>query len=78
LHRYQIIEIFLKYSRFLKPDIVFVQDPTSKKLFESINYKTYLLYNGVDTNKFSPVVSSEKTRLRNKYGIDVHKLYCYM
>lgn len=65
--------IFLKYSRFLKPDIIFVQDTASKKLFESINCKTNLLYNGVDTNKFSPVSSSEKVRLRNKYGIDIHK-----
>ena len=66
-------QIFIKYSRFLKPDIVFVQDPTSKKLFESINYKTHILYNGVDTNKFSPISSSEKIRLRNKHGIDVNK-----
>lgn len=65
--------IFLKCSRFLRPDIVFVQDPTSKKLFESINYKTHMLYNGVDTDKFCPVSSNEKIRLRTKYGIDVNK-----
>jgi glycosyltransferase involved in cell wall biosynthesis len=68
-----INRMFLKFSRYLKPDIILVQDSTSKSLFESINYTTHILYNGVDISKFSPVSPSEKTKLRIKYGIDVNK-----
>lgn len=64
---------FLKLAGFLRPDLILVQESMSKQLFESIGYKTKLIHNGVDINKFSPVDNEEKIALRKKYGIDQNK-----
>lgn len=64
---------FTNFANFLKPDIVLVQEPMSKQLFESIGYKTKLIFNGVDTSKFNPVDDDKKIALRKKYGIEQNK-----
>jgi len=66
-------KLFLKTSKFLRPMMVLVQDQESKDLFDSINYVTRLIFNGVDTEKFAPIDKQSKFNLRKTYNISVKK-----
>lgn len=57
-------------ARFLKPDIVLVQSKKSEALFNSINYNIRFVPNGVDTDRFTPVSSTQKQQIRQKYGFN--------
>jgi glycosyltransferase involved in cell wall biosynthesis len=61
---------FKIFSSFLRPDIVIVQSKKSEILFNSLNYKTIFIPNGVDTDKFAPVNYERKVELRKKFGFD--------
>jgi glycosyltransferase involved in cell wall biosynthesis len=56
------------FSWVTKPDIVLVQSEKSERYFNSINFKTIFVPNGVDTDKFVPIDSASKNNLRMKYG----------
>lgn len=58
-----------KLLRILKPDLVLVQSDESKKIFEYVGFRTKLLSNGVDINKFKPINIKLKHELRDKFGL---------
>lgn len=65
--------ISYKLIPYLKPDLVIAISQKYKKEFEMLECYTQYINIGVDTEKFSPVSSEEKEKLRLKYGIDKQK-----
>jgi glycosyltransferase involved in cell wall biosynthesis len=61
-------QLFKLISTMLKPDIVLVQSEKSEALFKDIKYTTRFLPNGVNTDRFIPVMPNRKNELRKKYG----------
>ena len=59
----------IRALKFFKPDLTLVQSNASDELFSTIGFRTLMLPNGVDLNKFKPVSSDQKMQLRRKYGI---------
>lgn len=57
----------------LKPDLMLTQSQESEKMFSNLGCKTQFLPNGVDTEKFAPVSSGAKQKLREKYSVDKDK-----
>ncbi len=62
-----------KLLKILKLDLVLIQSEESKKLFESMGFRTKFLSNGVDTNKFKPVDIKIKRKLRDNFGLPQDK-----
>jgi glycosyltransferase involved in cell wall biosynthesis len=58
-----------KVLRWWKPDLILSQSPETHDFFVRAGCKTEFLWGGVDLQKFSPVETSGKTRLREKYGL---------
>jgi len=58
-----------RFLRLFRPDVVLVQSDDSKRLFESIGFRTVSLSNGVDISRFCPADAPVKKELRAKYGI---------
>ncbi|AGK60069.1 Glycosyltransferase [Archaeoglobus sulfaticallidus PM70-1] len=56
-----------------KPDLILAQSNTSKRMFKSLGLKTIYVPNGVDFEKFKPVPSHLKKKLRVRYNIDEEK-----
>jgi glycosyltransferase involved in cell wall biosynthesis len=52
------------------PEYLFVQDKASLEYFAKVGLSPRLVLSGVDTNKFRPVDSCQKSRLRKKHGIE--------
>lgn len=61
---------FKKISKIFKPNLIIVNSKNSETFFQSINYETKFLPNGVDTKKFMPITNETKNQLRKKYNID--------
>ena len=59
-----------KFIPLLKPDIVFIQSHRTEKMFSNLDCRTAFLPSGVDIDRFSPVSSEAKGKLREQYGID--------
>lgn len=55
--------------KFLKPDLMLVQSSNSEEKFARADYNTDWLPSGVDTEKFQPVSTSRKVKLRGKLGL---------
>ena len=55
-------------SKIINPNLIIVNSEKSKLFFQSINYETKFLPNGVDIEKFKPVSNELKKDLRKKYG----------
>jgi len=72
----QPINVTLSWERIWKifrPDLIMVQSPLERDKLEKSGYRVKLIPSGVDTQKFCPVETLEKKRLREKYGIDTEK-----
>jgi len=54
----------------LKPDLILAQTEEDRKMFMRFKCYTRILHSGVDTNKFIPVSSETKSKLRAKFGLD--------
>lgn len=54
----------------LKTDLALVQAEDMEFFFKSLGYKTAYIPNGTDIEKFRPINSEEKVKLRNEYNID--------
>lgn len=61
---------FIRIISFFKPDLVLVQTKESEKKFSRLGCKIKYLLNGVDIQKFKPVDSDCKIRIRQKYDIE--------
>lgn len=61
--------ILERASALIQPDFILVQSYRSQNRFRSLGMHTRFLPIGVDLEKFAPVDSSEKMRLRGKYGV---------
>ena len=64
-----------RLAPLLKPDLALVQSQETEGFFSRLGCRTCFLPGGVDTEKFSPVSSGEKTRLRRKFGLEEKKFY---
>jgi len=53
-----------------KPDLVLIQSLETERMFDRLGCKTKFLASGVDGNRFAPVSSASKIKLRQKYGLD--------
>jgi len=63
----------LKYLMpYLKPDVVLVQSDETDTTLKSIGVKTQFIPSGVDDEKFCPVDSIQKGKLRDKYGFSTN------
>ncbi len=59
---------------FIKTDLVLVQSEDAEKLFRELGCNVkFFVSSGVDLERFHPVSESEKSKLREKYGIDVER-----
>ena len=56
-------------ERFFKPDLLLLQSSRSQKQFLPLSCKKEFLPNGVDIQRYKPVLPAEKIILRQKYGI---------
>ena len=57
----------------LTPDTVLVQSSQAERMFGAAGCKTVFLPNGVDIERFSPVSSEDKRKLRTKYRVKSDK-----
>jgi len=57
----------------LRPDLVLTQSYETENRFSGLGWQTVFLPNGVDTEKFTPVSSETKRRLREKYRLQEQK-----
>lgn len=57
--------------RAIAPSITYVQAEVSRQTLEAMGINAGTIRAGVDSEKFRPVAPSEKSRLREKYGIAV-------
>lgn len=63
-----------KLIHLFKPDLMLVQSRKTEKIFKEKGFRTkFLPLSGVDVKKFTPVPTSVKEELREKYGIDKDK-----
>lgn len=53
-----------------RPDLVLIQSLETERMFDRLGCKTKFLASGVDGNRFAPVSSASKIKLRQKYGLD--------
>jgi len=58
---------------FVKPDLVLTQSLRFERFFETCGCNVSFLPNGVDVEKFRPVLGDEKLRLRRKYDVPPDK-----
>jgi glycosyltransferase involved in cell wall biosynthesis len=56
-----------------KPDCILTSSLDLKNQLNNLGINCIIVPNGVDTNKFQPVSSLEKKKLRSKYGLDANK-----
>ncbi len=68
LHPY-LPAFFDGLSIALRPDSMLVQSIQSQRRFQKLGMNTRFLPVGVELERFKPVDSSEKVRLRHKYGL---------
>ncbi len=57
------------FLRLAKPDLILVQSHEAKRRFLDYGCKVEWLPNGVDIQRFVPVISSEKSKLRMKFDL---------
>ena len=55
---------------WLRPDVVFVQEETSKRHFEDLGCRVRFLASGVDLDEFSPLTEDARGELRSTWGFD--------
>jgi glycosyltransferase involved in cell wall biosynthesis len=53
-----------------RPTLLLVQTPRSAAMFRKLGCRVAFLPNGVSTERFVPVSSEERRKLRNKYSLD--------
>jgi len=64
------------FAKFFRPDIVFTQSFDAVEKLRKMNIPAEFLPSGVDLEKFKPVSSDRKVKLREKYGIPADKYVC--
>lgn len=69
LHPVIPCSILERLCTFFKPDLILVQSCASERMFKKLGMNTAFLPVGVDLHKFTPVTSSFKKSLRQKYGL---------
>lgn len=57
----------------LKPDLLFIQAMDTEKMFKAMGCRTMFLPSGVNIDKFKPISSEIKDRLREKYHLSKDK-----
>lgn len=56
--------------RLARPDLVLVQSHDAKEKFTRFGCRVEYLSNGVDINRFSPILKTDRSRLRAKYNLN--------
>jgi glycosyltransferase involved in cell wall biosynthesis len=62
-----------KFLRLFRPDVVLTQSYESERIFKMIGCKTIFIPNGANINKFKPVSTKTKQKLREKYNLPEDK-----
>ena len=62
-----------RLARLFRPDVTLVQSIESEQMFRRLGFNTAFFPNGVDCERFRPVLEHDKERLRDKYGIPREK-----
>lgn len=63
----------LLIKSFLRPNLMFVFSQREKEYFQSLGIRSKITSIGVNTDKYTPVVSSQKLTIRKKLNLPINK-----